>query len=449
MTRLLLSLAAALALLGCSAPSRPATAADPATPAVRVWSGSALADLRAAAAAAPEEGFAPQAAALARIESLELKAATDARAASDLDEAADALFSRLAHDFAQGAVDPASVDATWLAPRRPAPDVAAVRAAALAPAASPGAILRALLPQRAEYAALRAEYARVVAEPVGATDAAGRTRETRIARLRANLERLRWLPEPPARRIEVRTPFFDLLLHRAGTAPQAHAVVVGARDMPTPSLVDTIGSVTFNPTWTPPASIIVNELLPRFRRDPGAAAREGFDVLDASGVVVAPDHVDWGARPFPYTLRQRSGPANALGGLRFDTSNPYAIFLHDTPNRTVFSRAARALSHGCIRVADPHGLAEAVFADPAWTRAAIETAIAGGVTQKAPVPVPMPLIVLYLTAATDASGAVIYADDVYGRDARVLRALDAAGPARRATASPLSYSDCGAAAASR
>lgn len=442
MRPIILALIGALALSACTSPSPPVTQAPASSPA-RAWSATALGELRAVAAATPEEGFAPETAALATLDALAAAAESDARAAAELDEAADMLFAGLAQRFAQGGADPATADPQWRIDRPPAPDAAALRAAVTA-RGDPSALLRGLLPDEPDYDALRRELARVTAEPAGTPDANGLTREARIARLRVNLERWRWLPRHlPARRIDVRVPQFELLVRREGAAPERHAVIVGARSLPTPSFAADIGAVTLNPTWTPPSKIVREELLPRFRRDPDAAAREGFDVLDVGGNIVPPGAVDWQARPFPYTLRQRPGPANALGRVRFDLPNPFAIYLHDTPSRGAFAQADRARSHGCIRVADPVGMAESLFDMPSWRRDAIERAIDAGDTQRVPLATATPVYILYLTANVDETGAVVYADDIYRRDARVLRMLHADPAAKRATPTGLAATGCG------
>jgi murein L,D-transpeptidase YcbB/YkuD len=170
--------------------------------------------------------------------------------------------------------------------------------------------------------------------------------------------------------------------------------------------------------------------------------RENFDVLDSSGRTVEPATVDWRARPFPYTLRQRPGPSNALGRLRFDLPNPYAVFLHDTPSRSLFARADRALSHGCIRVAEPVALATMALGDAAWDQAAIEAAIDNGATQTIALASPLPIYVLYVTAAADSIVEVRYADDIYGRDVAILRALDSSSAVGQRGARAWSQSEC-------
>jgi murein L,D-transpeptidase YcbB/YkuD len=389
-----------------------------------------LSDLRAAADASVEHGLPAQSEALEHLVQLEQQAARDGEAARALDTSADQLLSNLAIGFARGATDPMLVDADWHIPRTPGPDIELLRQAVMN-GAKADELIAALAPRNAEYLALVDELARARA----AGDA------PKIDILRANLERWRWLPRDwPVRRIEIRVPFYQLRLHEGGAITARHAVIVGARQSQTPSFESAIETVTLNPTWTPPSSIANNELLPRFRRNPQAAADEGFDVIDRAGRIVSAADVDWRARPFPYTLRQRPGPSNALGRVRFDFPNPFAVYLHDTPSRGLFARTERALSHGCIRVAEPVALAALAIGDPTWDAAALDAAIATVETQTITLAAPLPIYVLYLTTGVDEQGAVTYAEDVYRRDAAIVRALDA--PANAAAASGLGASRC-------
>lgn len=410
------TLACAATLTGCNSASLQ-SAPPPA------WSAPALADLRQVAASTLDEGLPAETAALAELDSFAARAANDPTAAAQLDVAADALYASLANAFTRGAADPAAADPEWRIPLNAAPDMADLNARRGA-GALPSSVLRELLPQSDEYRVLRQALTAVSAEAPGAVDAQGLSRELRLLRIRANLERWRWLPRDMAdHRLEVRVPQMQVALYQDQSAPRVHAVIVGARATPSPTFAAQLRSVTLNPTWTPPSSIATNELLPRFRRDPGLADREGFDVIGADGAVVAPSAVDWSARPFPYQLRQRAGAGNALGRVRFDLPNPFAVYLHDTPNRTLFARSDRALSHGCIRVEDPVGLAEAVIDAPSWDKAAIEAAIETGETTAIPLADPISIYVLYLTAAANGN-EVAYFDDLYRRDERLLRALD-------------------------
>lgn len=396
------------------------------------WSVAELDDLEVLAASATAEGLPAEDAALAEMELFRHLSDTDPAADDQIDVAADALFASLARSFAQGAADPLVADPDWAIPLAPAPDLAALQTAREA-GAMPSALLRPLLPQAAEYAELRDELARLRAE--SGDDSA---RAQRINQVRASLERWRWLPrEMPANRIEVRIPQYELRLIAPNAAADVRKIIVGARTTQTPSFLAAIQSVTLNPSWEPPASIAA-ELLRRFRRDPAAPAREGFEALRADGSVVPAGDVNWSARPFPYRLRQRPGPANALGRVRFDMPNDYAIRLHDTPSRSLFGRDMLALSHGCIRVEHPEELAAQLLAPEAWTAESLAAAIDMGEQQLVALNEPMPVYLIYITVTTSEAGEIAYADDIYRRDARVITALDApdAALARRPAAPP-------------
>lgn len=430
------ALAALALLVACQAP-RPLPP-EPALVTGR-WSEVALDDLEAAASGAPKHGLPSQTPALQEIEMLRASARTSAAARESLDDLADDVLSRLAQTYAAGLVDPA-LDPAWHIPRAAGADTEAILTARMTGESS-SALLQSLLPRDPQYAALVAELARVSGEADGAADAEGRSREQRLSSLRVSLERWRWLPRDLGdRRIEVRIPQFEAV-YRAPSVVDRHRIIVGARASQTPSFVASMEAVTINPTWTVPRSILSNELLPRFRRDPSAAARESYDVIDSRGQVVAPESVDWNARPFPYVLRQRAGAANALGRLKFEMPNPYDAYLHDTPNRRLFERQDRALSHGCIRVEGPLGLAATILA-PAWTEASLQTAIDEGATTRIPLATPLPVYALYITAAANPDGAVTYASDIYQRDAAILAALNAPDAAYAASRSVAGATEC-------
>jgi murein L,D-transpeptidase YcbB/YkuD len=388
-----------------------------------VWSPDAVTALIEVSASGPAEGLASFEDAASELRDLQDLSTTSAAGAAAFDGAADALFVDLAHTFAQGALDPARADPQWRIGRAAVPDVSSLLAAARRNA-SAVRTLATLLPQSDEYAALRRELGRVRAEPPGALGPAGRVREERIASLRASLERWRWLPRDwPSRRIEVRVAQFQAILHQTAAAPRMHTAIVGARTRQTPSFAAEITAVTLNPTWTPPRSIVINELLPLFARDPGAASRGGYDAIDRSGAIVAPTSIDWASRPFPYQVRQRAGPLNALGRVKFEMPNPFGVYLHDTPNHALFEREARALSHGCVRVDDALDLAAAILA-PVLPAPALQQEVDTGHTRSLPLAAPLPVYAFYITASS-ADGAVVYAEDIYRRDAALITALDA------------------------
>jgi murein L,D-transpeptidase YcbB/YkuD len=244
----------------------------------------------------------------------------------------------------------------------------------------------------------------------------------------------------PSPRIEVRIAQFQAILHQTSAPSRIHSAIVGARRSQTPSFAAEINAVTLNPTWTPPRSILSNELLPQFVRDPSAASRGGYDAIDAAGATVDPTTIDWTVRPFPYHVRQRAGPLNALGRVKFEMPNPYDIYLHDTPNHALFARDQRALSHGCVRVDDALDLAAAVLA-PTYSTSSLQEEVDTGQTRSLPLAAPLPVYALYITASS-AEGAVLYAEDIYRRDAALIAALDT--PATHAVAATFapSVSEC-------
>ncbi len=391
------------------------------------WSAASLEDLKRAAEAAPVEGLPVRTASL---QDLTLAQSGGDRALIDL--AADKLFAELARDFGGGAVAPKTVDPDWAIPT-PAPDVKAARAQVEA-GVPPSSVLNGLLPQSPDYAALRAALARMRAEPVGAKDPHGLSREKRLISLRASMERWRWSPRAlPPRRVEVHIPQFQVVYFAGDGAPaQTFAAIVGRPKTPTPRFEAQIESITLNPAWNPPSSIVL-ELLPGFRRDPGKAAREGFEVQDASGNAVAPDAVNWGARPFPYQLRQLPGPGNPLGRVRFNLPNPYAVYVHDTSDRSSFRKTDRAFSHGCVRTENPVRLGAALLGAP-WDETTLQTEIDRNESKSLPLPAPVSIHFTYLTASVDSGGAVVFAKDLYGLDAKLNAALDGEAAAISMTA---------------
>jgi murein L,D-transpeptidase YcbB/YkuD len=226
------------------------------------------------------------------------------------------------------------------------------------------------------------------------------TAAERADQIAANLERWRWMPRtPPPRRVEVNIADASLSLIEPGQAPLAMRVVVGQPDKRTPMFQDQIKAVVLNPPWIVPAAIAAKEIWPKIRKDPGYMAREGF--------VVRPDG----------GLEQKPGPRCALGTIKFDLSNPFGVYLHDTPARSLFSQPNRALSHGCMRVEQPNALAKRLLIEDArWPADNVDAAILAGKTVRIDLKTTVPVTVAYWTAFVDADGTVEFRSDVYGWD---------------------------------
>ncbi|HET7458291.1 MAG TPA: L,D-transpeptidase family protein [Gemmatimonadaceae bacterium] len=266
----------------------------------------------------------------------------------------------------------------------------------------------------------------------------------RVRQIELTLERWRWLPDsPPERYAAVNVPAFRLYVFEhdptASRAALRMNVIVGqaGRQRATPIFTGTMSEVVFRPFWDVPPSIARKEVIPDVRRKPGYYEREGLEIVrggDEGAVIYSPtsynlDRVVAGT----LRIRQRPGPRNALGAVKFVFPNSYNVYLHGTPATQLFAETRRDFSHGCIRVEDPLALAEWVLrGQPGWDRAAVEAAAREGApTRRVKLARPVAVYVLYVTVARAPDGKVHFYSDLYGRDASLERAL----AARRSTAS--------------
>ena len=234
--------------------------------------------------------------------------------------------------------------------------------------------------------------------------------ETRLAQIRANLERLRWLPrERQPTRIEVNTAAGQVHVYRDGQLALTMLAAAGKPGDETPILVSAVDRIVLNPTWNVPDRIAEEEILPK---GPGYLQRLGFVSGGSDGV----------------KLVQQPGPQNALGQVKFLFDNRYSVYLHDTPAKAAFTREQRSVSHGCVRLAQALDLAQLLLAaEPGWSAQRIGEVLAGGETTEVKLSRPVPVILGYFTAYP-VPGGTAFRPDVYGWDAEVLRRLDAQGP---------------------
>jgi L,D-transpeptidase YcbB len=195
-------------------------------------------------------------------------------------------------------------------------------------------------------------------------------------------------------------------------------VVVGKTDTPTPIFDDTMTYVVFAPYWNVPTDIATKETVPSVMKDPAFLQRTHMDVLDRAGNVVDPASIDLD-HASSYRFRQRPGAGNSLGYVKFMFPNQYNVYLHDTPANSLFARASRSFSHGCVRIAEPQKLAEYVLSDqPAWTPERIRDAMHAGEETSVRLRAPLPVYLGYWTARMSADGLLQFRDDVYGIDGR-------------------------------
>ena len=251
----------------------------------------------------------------------------------------------------------------------------------------------------------------------------------RVRTLLVNMERLRWVPERTAPdQLLVNIPEFRLHVHEADTIAWSMAVVVGTAATRTVIFSDSLSTIVFSPTWTPPASIVRGEILPAMAKDPNYLRKKGMEIIGGSA-----------SNPI---IRQRPGSSNALGRVKFLFPNSYSIYLHDTPSKSFFARESRAFSHGCIRLSEPQRLAEYLLRDDtAWTAKRIKEAMHSGKEQFVRLKGKRPVSIGYFTAWVDRAGRLHFRDDVYGHDARLAEELFAIPPTVLQSAGTMMRSD--------
>jgi murein L,D-transpeptidase YcbB/YkuD len=253
----------------------------------------------------------------------------------------------------------------------------------------------------------------------------------RVRQLQFALERWRWLPHELATPlIAVNVPAFRLYgfdePHHIGL--KMNVVVGKAMRSETPAFIGKMTYLVFRPDWGVPPTILRREILPPLQKDPAYLSKNGYDLIDTTGKVlnagqVTPEEIQL-LRAGKLSVRQRPGPKNALGSVKFMFPNTYLVYLHDTPKTELFSRSRRDFSYGCIRVQDPAELAAWLLqSKPEWTAERIQAAMNGEKSVQVNLSSPIPVLILYATARVDEDGLVDFYDDVYGHDAALAKVL--------------------------
>ena len=255
--------------------------------------------------------------------------------------------------------------------------------------------------------------------------------ELDLQRLVLNMERLRWLPKNLGNRyVFVNQAAFETQVIDKGTELWQSRVIVGKPMTQTAVFNDEIEMVVFNPSWGVPPSIIANEYLPKLRNDPSYLDRIGFKVTLPDGKPVASSRIDWASygSKVPFNIQQPPGRKNALGELKFLFPNAHNIYMHDTPNRELFSEDIRAFSHGCVRVQNPREFASILLG---WDRAKVDSNTDSKQSQTVRLPRTVPIHITYFTAWPDKDGKIQYFEDIYGRDSAMENALTTTTMAQR------------------
>ncbi len=248
----------------------------------------------------------------------------------------------------------------------------------------------------------------------------------RLRQIIVNMERWRWMPEHMGRdHLMVNIAAFQLYRIENNRQVETINVVVGQKYHQTPVFSDELEYVVLNPNWTVPFSIATKELLPKLQKDP-AYLKADFEVLKG-GRPVSPYSIDWtqySPSSFPFVFRQKPGPKNALGQVKFIMPNRHSIYLHDTPSKHLFGKTSRAFSHGCIRVHKPVHLADVILSKvPGWSPVRIRLVLDERVRTRVNLPKHIPVHIVYATVWAGKNGEVNFRPDIYRRDYKLYRAI--------------------------
>ena len=249
----------------------------------------------------------------------------------------------------------------------------------------------------------------------------------RMDQIRVNLERARWvLGNLPDEYVLTDIAGFQVTYMRDGKAIWRSRAQVGKPYRKTPVFRSEITYLDINPTWTVPPTILRKDIIPKLQKNPGYLKKKDMRVLRHDGTPVDASTIDWSAYTsgrFPYMIRQNPGPQNALGRIKFMFPNKHAVYLHDTPSKSLFGRTARAFSSGCIRIENPYDFAVLLLKSDHWNEDRILEVVDSGKTTSVKLPSPVTVILLYWTVNADAEGKVVFKKDIYNRDGLILAGL--------------------------
>ncbi|MEO6818845.1 MAG: L,D-transpeptidase family protein [Ginsengibacter sp.] len=229
----------------------------------------------------------------------------------------------------------------------------------------------------------------------------------RVKQLLINMNRMRWLPQAPAGNlIEVNTPAFTLVMYDGAKKVFDMAVVVGKEGHNTTLFSDFLTTIVFSPYWNVPSSIVKSEIVPGINKNPNYIQSHNMEITGQEGGLPV--------------VRQKPGPENSLGKVKFLFPNSFNIYFHDTPAKALFQKDVRAYSHGCIRLSDPQKLAEYLLRNkPEWTTEKILEAMNSGKEQFVKIKTPVPVFLTYYTSWVDENSKLNFREDIYSHDSAV------------------------------
>jgi murein L,D-transpeptidase YcbB/YkuD len=241
--------------------------------------------------------------------------------------------------------------------------------------------------------------------------------------LALNLDRLRKKHYSDSALLYVNIPAFRLKILEGNLVKDTFRVIVGNPASPTPILSGRMQRIIANPMWYVPRSITMNEILPKIKSDSNYLARNNFRLLDKNNNLVNAQDINLSQisdKDFDYTVRQNRGSDNSLGQVKFIFSNPYAVYLHDTPGKALFSKDLRAFSHGCVRVQQPERLANYILREINSDTTDFAQLMQKGQHREFNISEPLSIHITYITCEADDSGSVFFYKDIYGIDKKEL-----------------------------
>ncbi len=236
--------------------------------------------------------------------------------------------------------------------------------------------------------------------------------DERLQQILVNMERMRWIPtqtSDTARSIMVNIPEFKLFVYEKGKPAWDMDVVVGKEASSTTIFTGNLNTIVFSPYWNIPRSIVKNEILPAMKRNSNYLARNNMEIVSG------------GAIP---TIRQRPGPSNSLGGVKFMFPNSHNIYFHDSPAKSLFNTDKRTYSHGCVRLKEPAKLAEYLLNDTVnWDTDSIREAMTSRNEKPVKLKKSIPVMLTYFTAWVRGAEGINFREDIYGHDERMAKKL--------------------------
>jgi len=244
----------------------------------------------------------------------------------------------------------------------------------------------------------------------------------------ANLERWRWKKEMPLKYLCVNIPGFTIRLFNNNIIEREHKIIVGKVENQTPEMIDSLEYIIAYPFWHVPRSISINEILVNAQKDTTYINRNNYEILNYSNDKLDPNSINWkevNEKNFNYLIRQKGGVSNALGLVKFIFPNENSIYLHDTPTKYYFNFETRAYSHGCVRVQHALDLADHILSadNNKYTLDSVFKYIDKKEEKSMLLNTKIPIYIVYFTTSVDSSGNIIFYNDVYKKDDKLIGEL--------------------------